>query len=143
MAKQNPDLLFLKVGDGADPETFSTLCGLNSRNLTIDGETIDVTTIDCTGSGDKLFREMVAGISQMSFSGSGFFESKAQTVILVNSKLTGTAVLNFQVVVPGLGTFEGPFIIDSLGVAGEINGGGVTMEVALSSSGTITFTAEV
>lgn len=142
MAKQNPDLMFLKLGDGQEPETFATLCGLNSRNLTIDGETIDVTTVDCTGSENKLFREMMAGISQMSFSGSGFFESKAQTTILVNSKLTGTAVLNYQVIVPGLGEFEGPFIIDSLGIAGELNGGGVTMEVALSSAGTITFTAE-
>lgn len=142
MVKQNPDLMLLKLGNGADPEEFSTLCGLRSRNLTIDGETIDVTTIDCTGSGGKLFREMVAGVSQMSFSGAGFFDSKAQTVILVNSKLTGSATLNFQVTVPGLGMFQGPFIIGSLGVAGEINGGGVTQDLALSSSGTIVFTAE-
>lgn len=142
MAKQNPDLLLLKLGDGAEPEVFATLCGLNSRNLTLDGETIDVTTIDCTGSGGKLFREMMAGVSQVSFSGSGFFENKAQTTTLVNSKLTGTGVLNYQVIVPGLGAFEGPFIIDSLGVAGELNGGGVTMEMALSSSGTIAFEAE-
>lgn len=142
MAKQNPDLMLLKIGDGAETEAFSTLCGLNSRNLTIDGETIDVTTIDCTGGGDKLFRQMVAGISQVSFSGSGFFESKAQSIVLVESKMTGTATANFQVIVPGLGIFQGPFIIDSIGIAGEINGGAVKQELALSSAGTITFTAE-
>lgn len=142
MAKQNPDLLFLKLGDGADPEVFGTLCGLNSRNLTVDGDTIDVTTVDCTGGGGKLFREMIAGTSQVSFSGSGFFENKAQAVTLVNSKLSGNAVKNYQVIVPGLGEFEGPFIIDSLGVAAEVGGGAVTMELALSSSGTVTFTEE-
>lgn len=142
MAKQNPDLLFLKIGDGEASEAFDTLCGINSKNLTIDGETIDVTTVDCTGSGDKLFRQMVAGVSQVSFSGSGFFESKTQSVILVDLKLTGTATANFQVIVPGLGTFQGPFIIDSLGIAGDVNGGGVTQEVSLSSAGAIAFTAE-
>lgn len=143
MPKQNPDLMFIKIGDGADPEVFVTLCGLNSRNMTIDGETIDVTTVDCTGSGDKLFRQMMAGTSAMSVSGSGFFESKTQSVILVNSKMTGTAVLNLQIIVPGLGTFEGPFIIDSLGIAGELNGGAVTQELSFSSADTISFTAEV
>lgn len=142
MAKQNPDLMFLKLGDGADPEVFSTLCGLNSRNLTIDGDTIDVTTVDCTGAGGKLFRQMLAGVASVSFSGSGYFENKAQVEVLVNSKLTGTGILSYQVIVPGLGTFEGPFIIDSLGVAGEVGGGAVTMEMGLSSADAVTFTAE-
>lgn len=142
MAKQNPDLMLIKIGDGEETEAFSTLCGLNSRNLTIDGDTIDVTTIDCSGGGGKLWREMMAGIAQMSFSGSGFFESKAQSTILIESKISGTGVKNFQVIVPGLGEFEGPFIIDSLGIAGELNGGAVTQEFSLSSAGPIVFTAE-
>lgn len=141
MAKQNPDLMLVKIGDGAATEVFSTLFGLNSRNMTIDGDTIDVTTIDATGSGGKLFQEMAAGMAKVSFSGSGFFEDKTQSTTLVNSKLTGTGINNYQIIVPGLGTFEGPFIIDSLGIAGEINGGAVTQDVSLSSAGTITFTA--
>jgi len=143
MPKQNPDLFLIKVGDGAEPIVYSTLCGLNSRNLTLDGENIDVTTIDCTGAGGKLFQEMVAGTAKVTFSGSGFFESKAQTSALITSKLNGTSINDYQVIVPGLGTFVGKFITGSLGVAGEINGGAVTMEIGLDSTGTITFTAEV
>lgn len=142
MAKQNPDLLLLKMGDGADPEVFSTLCGLASRNLTLDGAAVDVTTIACDGSGDPAWREMAQGVRQVSFSGSGFFQTQAQSVALVNAKMTGTGIKNFQVVVPGLGEFAGPFMIGSLGIAGEVGGGAVTQSLELSSSGKITFTAE-
>jgi len=143
MAKTNPDLLFLKIGDDSDPIVYSTLCGLNSRNLTLDGDTIDVTTIDCTGSEAKAWREMASGLSQMSFSGSGFFENKAQSAVLVESKMTGTGIVPLEVTVPGLGAFTGLFIIDSLGFAGDINGGAVTQDVSFSSTGAITFTVEV
>jgi predicted secreted protein len=143
MAKQNPDLMLLKIGDGADPVVYSIVCGLNSRNLTLDGDTVDVTTIPCDGNGSKVWREMASAISQVSFSGSGYFENKLQSTAMVTSKLEGTGVDDFQVVVPGLGTFEGKFIINSLGYAGEIGGGAVSMDMDLSSNGIITFTAEV
>ncbi|MCZ4351532.1 phage tail tube protein [Roseovarius aestuarii] len=142
MAKQNPDLMLIKIGDGEESESFSTLCGLNSRNLTLDGDNIDVTTIDCSGGGGKLFQEMVAGTAKVSFSGSGYFESKAQSTVLIDSKLSGTGINNYEIIVPGLGEFAGAFIIDSIGVSGEVNGGAITQEFALSSTGAITFTAE-
>lgn len=142
MTKKNPDLMLIKAGDGADTVVYATLCGLNSRNLTLDGDNIDVTTIDCTGAGGKLFQEMIAGTAKVSFSGSGFFENKAQTSALITSKLEGTAINDYQIIVPGLGEFEGKFITGSLGVAAEINGGAVTMDMALDSTGPITFTAE-
>jgi predicted secreted protein len=142
MAKQNPDLMLLKIGDGADPVVYSILCGLNSRDLTLDGDTVDVTTIDCSGAGGKAWREMANGVAQVSFSGAGFFENKAQSTKLVNSKISGTGIDDFQLIVPGLGTFEGKFIIGSLGFAAAIGGGAVTQTIELASTGAITFTAE-
>lgn len=143
MAKQNPDLMLLKIGDGADPVVYSILCGLNSRNLTLDGDTVDVTTIDCEGEGGPAWREMAQGVRQVSFSGSGFFESKTQSTRLITAKLTGDGKNDFQVIVPGLGTFEGRFMIGTLGISGEVGGGAVTQSLELSSTGPITFTAEV
>lgn len=35
------------IGDGADPEVFTKLCGFNSMNLTIEKDTNDVTVPDC------------------------------------------------------------------------------------------------
>ncbi|MGH1579078.1 phage tail tube protein [Planktotalea sp.] len=142
MAKQNPDLMLLKMGDGADPVGYSTLCGLNSRNLSLDGENVDVTTIPCDGAGGKVWREFAAGVAQVSFSGNGYFAEKAQSVRLVEAKMTGTSIDDFQVIVPGLGTFEGKFAIGTLSIAGEVSGGAVTQSLELASTGEITFTAE-
>ena len=143
MAKQNPDLLLLKMGDGATSEVFSTLCGLTTRNLTLDGAAVDVTTIACDGSGDPAWREMAQGVRQMSFSGSGYFQTKTQSVALIEAKMDGSGIKNFQVIVPGLGTFQGPFMIGSVGVSAEVGGGAVAQSLELSSSGKITFTEEV
>ena len=85
---------------------------------------------------------MVAGTAKVSFSGSGFFENKAQAEALITSKLEGTGINDYQVIVPGLGTFTGQFITDSIGTAAEINGGAVTLEFALASTGTIAFAVE-
>jgi len=142
MAKQNPDLLFIKIGDGADPVAYNTLCGLNSRSLTIGGEAIDVTTIDCSGGGGNTWQENVHGVRTMSVSGAGIFDSLAQVSAIVAKKFTGDGIEDFQVIVPGLGTFEGKFLIGDVEFGGEVNSGGVTQSFSLSSTGAVTFTAE-
>lgn len=142
MAKQNPDLFLIKIGDGADPEVFDRLCGLNTRSFTIGGNEIDVSTIPCDENGGNAWQEMAHGLRRVSFSGSGFFESKAQSTTLVESKMTGDGKVNLQVVVPGLGEFEGTFLIGDLGLGAELDGGAVSQDVAFSSASLITFTAE-
>ena len=143
MAKQNPDLFLIKMGDGADPVVYSTMCGLNSRSLTIGGDSIDVSTVDCQGGGGNAWQENAHGLRNMSVSGNGFFENKAQATQMIDKKMTGDGVEDFQVVAPGLGTFEGKFLIGDMEYGGELNGGAVTYGVSLTSSGAITFTAEV
>ena len=142
MAKQNPDLMLIKMGDGADPVVYSTLCGLNSRTLNIGGDSIDVTTIDCSGAGGNAWQENAHGLRNISVSGSGYFESKTQVQSIINKKLTGDGNDDFQIIVPGLGTFEGNFLIGEVEIGSEINGGAVTQEFSLSSSGAVTFTVE-
>ena len=46
MAKQLGRSFLLKIGDGATPEVFSALAGINSKSLTINNSSIDVTTPD-------------------------------------------------------------------------------------------------
>lgn len=142
MAKQNPDLFLIKIGDGADPIVYGTLCGLNSRSLTIGGDEIDVSSVGCGDIVGNAWQEMAHGLRKVSVSGSGFFESKAQSVKLTEAKMTGTGADDFQIIIPGFGTFEGSFLIGDLGLGAELNGGAVTQEIALSSNGPITFTAE-
>lgn len=140
MAKQLGRALLVKIGDGADPVVYSNLCGLNSKSLTINNSSIDVTTPDCTTPEGALYTETLAGLKNVSVSGDGFFEdstaeARMNTVAMANDNST-----DFEIVVPDFGTYAGTFRIASLEFGGETEGG-VTYSLSLESSGTVTFTA--
>lgn len=146
MAKQKGRALLIKIGDGGGTEVFATLCGLTTKTMTVNNNTYDVTTANCTTPGGQLWREVQTGMRQVSVSGNGYFEDSA-TEELLRAAAMGTgqtdaddAIANFQVIVPDFGTFAGAFHIDSLEFGGEQENG-VTYTLALSSNGVIAFTA--
>ena len=51
MAKQLGRSFLLKVGDGAAPEVFTALAGINSKSITINNSSVDVTTSDASSPG--------------------------------------------------------------------------------------------
>ena len=46
MAVQKGSALLVKIGNAGSPETFTTVAGLQSTELTMNAETIDVTNKD-------------------------------------------------------------------------------------------------
>lgn len=139
MAKQLGRALLVKIDDGAG--TKNNLCGLNSKSLTLNNSSIDVTTPDCTTPEGALYTETLAGLKNVSVSGDGFFEdstaeARMNTVAMANDNST-----DFEIVVPHFGTYAGTFRIASLEFGGETEGG-VTYSISLESTGTVTFTAE-
>ena len=140
MAKQLGRALLVKIGDGASPEVFSNLCGLNSKSLTINNSSIDVTTPDCTTPGGALWTETLSGLKNVSVTGDGFFEDSASELRMNTVAMAADNVCNFQIVVPAFGTYAGAFRIASLDFGGETEGG-VTYSVSLESTGAVTFTA--
>jgi len=137
MAAQKGSDLLIKVGDGATPEVFTTVAGLRTKNLTLNTETVDITNSDSVNKWRELLEG--AGIKSASASGSGVFKDSASESTLVTAKMAGT-IKNYQIVTPGLGTFEGAFQISQLQFAGEHNGE-VTYELSLESAGELDFTA--
>lgn len=138
MAKQLGRALLVKIDDGAG--TKSNLCGLNSKSLTLNNSSIDVTTPDCASPEGALWTETLAGLKNVSVSGDGFFEdstaeARMNTVAMANDNST-----SFEIVVPDFGTYAGTFRIASLEFGGETEGG-VTYSLSLESSGAVTFTA--
>jgi TP901-1 family phage major tail protein len=140
MAKQLGRALLVKIGDGASPEVFANLCGLNSKTMTINNSMIDVTTPDCTTPGGALWTENLGGLKSVSISGDGFFEDIATEARMNTVAMLADAKANFTVTVPAFGTYAGAFYIESLEFGGETEGG-VTYSVTLSSTGAVTFTA--
>jgi TP901-1 family phage major tail protein len=141
MAKQLGRALLVKIGDGAGgAEAFTNLCGLNSKSLTINNSSIDVTTPDCTTPEGALWTATLAGLKNFSLSGDGFFEDSTAEARMNTVAMSADNSVNMEVVVPDFGTYAGAFRISSLEFGGETEGG-VTYSISLESNGAVTFTA--
>ena len=134
MAAQKGSAMLMRVGDGADPEVFTTIAGLRSTSLTVNNESVDVTNKDSSGKRELL---AAAGVQSISVSGSGVFTDGSSESTIKTNALADT-IDNYQFLVPDFGTFTGAFQITSLEYAGEYNGE-VTYSMSFESGGTITF----
>ncbi len=137
MAKQLGRALLVKIDDGSG--TKSNLCGLNSKSLTINNSSIDVTTPDCTTPEGALYTETLAGLKNVSVSGDGFFEDSTAEARMNTVAMAADNSTTFEVVVPDFGTYAGTFRITSVEFGGETEGG-VTYSLSLESSGAVAFT---
>lgn len=129
-------LFLLKYGDGEATEAFTTVAGLRSTGLTINGESVDVTDKDSEGHRDLLDG---GGVDSMSISGSGVFKDDASQLAL-ESACIAKSLDNYQIAFDGDRTYEGAFQVVSVEYAGEYNGEH-TYSVSLESSGEVTITA--
>ncbi len=70
MAIEKGSAFLLKIGDGAEPPAFATMAGLRTTQLSINGETVVVTSKDSGG-----WRELLsgAGVRHVSVAGAGVF----------------------------------------------------------------------
>ena len=135
MAAQKGRSILLKVGDGTSPGVFTTIGGLRSKNLTVNNETVDITTGD-----EAPWRLLLenAGIRSVAVSGSGVFEDGAAINTVEDLAFSGL-FKEFQMVFQNGDIVEGDFQVTSFQYAGEHNGE-QTYSISLASSGTITMT---
>ena len=132
--------MLLQIELVAGGGSYSNLCGINSKSLTINRTSIDVTTPNCASPEGLLFTETMAGLFNVGVSGDGFFEDSTAEARMNTVAMAADNVANFKIVVPDFGTYAGAFRIASLEFGGETEGG-VTYSISLESSGTVTFTA--
>jgi TP901-1 family phage major tail protein len=132
-AQKGKDLLLKVDGDGAG--SFTTVAGLRARTLAFNAATVDVTDTESTGR----WRELLdgAGIKTARITGSGIFKDASSDETLRQYFFAGT-VRDWQVIVPELGTVEGPFQISSLEYAGQ-HDGEVSFDMSLDSAGALSF----
>ncbi len=136
MAVQSGKDLLIKVdmvGDGQ----FQTLAGLRATRISLNAETVDVTSLESTGG----WRELLAGagVKTAAISGSGVFRDAA-TDLRARQIFFDAEMPDFQVVVPDFGVIEGAFQITSIEYAGSHNGE-ATFEMSMASAGALSFVA--
>ncbi len=134
MAAQNGKDLLIKIdmtGDGL----FETAAGLRATRISLNAETVDVTSLESEGG----WRELLggAGVRTASLSGSGVFKD-ATTDERARQIFFDGETPDFQIVVPDFGTLTGAFQITSIEYAGSHNGE-ATYELSMASTGRLTF----
>lgn len=112
-------LLLIKIGDGATPEVFTNLCGIKTRSYNLSASEVDTTIPSCTNPGGPVQKTSRPGISNRTFSGSGNFVSSVASKAFV-SKVINNEQFNAQVVVPGVGTFEGSWMVTDFSFSGDV-----------------------
>ena len=134
MAAQKGTDLLVKIADGSG---FTTVAGLRTRRLTFNAETVDVTHAESANR----WRELLdgAGVKRAAIAGRGLFKDAASDALMRAAFFDG-AVKSYQIVIADFGTVEDAFQITSLEFSGDHNGE-VTYELALESTGALTFTA--
>lgn len=138
MVAQNGKDLLIKI-DMTGAGLFETVAGLRATRISFNAETVDVTSLESQGG----WRELLsgAGVKSAAISGSGVFKD-ATTDERARQIFFDGETPEFQVIIPGFGTVEGPFMISSIEYAGSHNGE-ATYELAMASAGALSFVAFV
>lgn len=124
----------LKLGDGASPEVFTAIGGIQTKSLSINNNPVDVSD-DSAG-----YAKMLAdgGIQSMEVSGSGIVKDNTQSRAWIAAAVARTEA-HYQLV-SGLGdTFQGTFVISSFQRTGN-HDGAETFSCTMQASGSISYT---
>lgn len=127
----------LQLGDGADPETFTTVCGLTTKGLQRTNRTSDTEVWDCTDpdAQPQIERDILAGDWTMNGSG------QAVLAELDRIEAAYEAAANWRMVFFGTGTtivrsYTGEAVMTDLTI-GAVNGQRASVSLTLSGSGTL------
>lgn len=136
MAAQSGRDMLLKL-DQTGSGSFLTVAGLRTRSLALNAAAIDITDAESAGR----WRELLAGggVKRAAIAGSGIFKDAASDETVRALFFAGT-IRDWQLILPGFGTIEGPFQITALEFSAD-HAGEVTFELALESAGELTFAA--
>lgn len=133
MAAQKGRSILLKIGDGSSPATFTSIGGLRSKTITVNNESVDITTSD-----EAPWRQLLGdtGLRTVSFSGSGVFEDGAAINTIEDLALAGT-LQEFQMQFGNGDIMQGVFQVTSFEYGGE-HTAEQTYSVSFESAGIIT-----
>jgi TP901-1 family phage major tail protein len=86
MSAEKGSAFLLKVGNGSEPPVFSTVAGMRTTQMSVNGEAVNVTSKDSGG-----WRELLSGASvrSVSVAASGIFTGSAAEIRVKSNALAG------------------------------------------------------
>jgi TP901-1 family phage major tail protein len=132
MGAERGSAFLLKIGDGATPPAYSTVAGLKTTQLSVNGDPVAITNKDSGG-----WRELLtgAGVRSVSVAASGIFTGSAAEVRLRGLALNG-AIEAYELNFESGEKMRGDFLVTRLEYAGDFNGER-NYTLALESSGEV------
>ena len=132
MAAERGSAFLLKIGDGANAPGFTTVAGLKTTQLSINGDAIAITN---KGSGG--WRELLsgAGVRSVSVAASGIFTGSSAETQVRSLALNGV-LQDYELSFESGGRMQGQFLVTRLEYAGDFNGER-NYTLALESSGEV------
>jgi TP901-1 family phage major tail protein len=118
MGAEKGSAFLLKVGDGAEPPVFTSVAGMRTTQMSVNGEAVNVTSKDSGG-----WRELLsgAGVRSVSVAASGIFLGSDQEVRVKNNALAG-ALDDYELSFEGGERLRGRFLVTRLDYSGDHNG---------------------
>jgi TP901-1 family phage major tail protein len=118
MAAERGSAFLLKIGDAATPPNYSTVAGLKTTQLTVNGAAVEITN---KGSGG--WRELLtgAGVRSVSVAASGIFTGSAAEIQVRSLALSGS-IASYQLTFESGEQMLGQFLVTRLEYAGDFNG---------------------
>jgi TP901-1 family phage major tail protein len=132
MPAQKGSAFLLKISNGAPTPVYQTVAGLRTTQMSINGETVVVTSKDSGG-----WRELLsgAGVRSVSVSASGIFLGSAAEASIRANALAGL-VDAYELSFEDGEKLRGRFLVQRLDYAGDFNGER-NYSVVLESSGAV------
>jgi TP901-1 family phage major tail protein len=118
MPAEKGSAFLLKVGDGAATPVYSTIAGLRTTQMSVNGDAVVITNKGSGGWRDLLSG---AGVRSVSVSGAGVFTGSLAETRLKNSAFTGV-LDDYELSFESGERVRGKFLVTRLDYAGDFNG---------------------
>ena len=132
MPAEKGSAFLLKVGDGAAMPVYSTVAGLRTTQMSINGDAVVITNKGSGGWRDLLSG---AGVRSVSVSGAGVFTGGLSELRIKNSAFAGL-IDDYELSFESGERLQGKFLVTRLDYAGDFNGER-SYTMALESSGAV------
>jgi TP901-1 family phage major tail protein len=132
MGAEKGSAFLLKVGNGAQPPVFTTVAGMRTTQMSVNGEAVNVTSKDSGG-----WRELLAGagVRSVSVAASGIFTGSAAETRIKSNALAGL-LDDYELSFEGGERLRGRFLVTRLDYSGDYNGER-NYALSLESSGAV------
>jgi len=135
MPSQNGRDLLLKIGNGGNPETFTTIGAARTVEMALENEPVDATAMN---SGGIVTLQADAGIQSLQIALQGLFKDSAAEETLRAAAFNRTAN-NYQLLFPTGAVYAAAFVIADYRRSGSYDGL-ESFTVTLLRTGTGTYT---